>query len=960
MSKPIINFIQNLLKPFRSSTKDENCEQKQFSFPTLASATKHFHPDRKLGQGRYGPVFRGKLEDGREIAVKKLSHISRLGKKEFTNEAKLLTRVQHRNVVNLLGYCDHGQEKLLVYEYVVNGSLDKHLFKAGRGDALDWKRRYDIITGIARGLLYIHEGSPGVITHRDIKAGNILLDDQWVPKIADFGMGRLFPEDETHVYVAGTNEYMAPEYVMHGILSPKADVYSFGVVVLELISGQKNSSFNRISDAENLLEWAYNLFKKGKSLEVMDPALASSAVPDQVAMCVQIGLLCTQSDPQYRPTMLRVVLLLSQKPRTLVVELTRPGDPRSSQRRDLTSNFAPATTSTSHLTRQQLSPRGKLPMPNFPARDKQKISTPDPRSRGEVDLEHLQVQVDYNSNASISISDHQSTRGTAPEGGVLCMEELARLTEIGEAVTQGQKLSPEDKGFSTRETDEVSHSSEEELIRLENLEETPSDPRELEELNCDPMEVPPTISHHFSILHVLDLSYTEINSLPQSISRLVALQKLFLRGCELLMEIPPEIGELVNLEVLDLEGTEILCLPKEIAKLVNLTCLKVSFYGYANQANQTVIPSRVLSNLSRLNELIIYVTPYGEWWDVEVKTIIDDLFSLKEIRTLKLWLPTTELLEDLTILIFQCLTNFRFTVGRHEEHFISRLPHDVEEEFNNLEKLHKGLKYINGSRIPNEITKVLKHANAFFLQRHWTAKSLSEFGHENMIEVKYCLVMECNEFRTIIDSEQFYQEKDGRSESEDFQDFNEAIVLGSLENLIIRYMKNMESVWKGPVEKGSLSNLKSFALHTCPNLTTLFTIDMFRNLVNLEELIVEDCPKIDSLVSFESSNSKSSLFLPNLKKISLLELPELVSISSGLCIAPNLERMVIFYCPKLEKLSTMDVSSTKLKVVKGEKEWWDALKWYESDLSTEHEDYLARFFIPLRRDGDLMAQLTKD
>ncbi|KAG5562709.1 hypothetical protein RHGRI_005438 [Rhododendron griersonianum] len=540
------------------------------------------------------------------------------------------------------------------------------------------------------------------------------------------------------------------------------------------------------------------------------------------------------------------------------------------------------------------------------------------------------------------------------------MEELARLNEIGEVVTQGQKLSPEDEGSSTRETDEVSHSFEEELNWLEELEETPSNPREVEELNFDPIEVPPIISHHFSILHKLDLSYTEINSLPQSISRLVALQELFLRGCELLMELPPEIGELMNLEVLDLEGTEILCLPKEIAKLVNLTCLKVSFYGYANQANQTVIPRGILSNLSRLNELIIDVTPYGDWWDVEVETIIDDLFSLKELRTLKLCLPTAKLLKDLTILVFPRLANFRFTVGRHEEHFISRLPHDVEEEFNNREKLDKGLKYINGSCIPYEITKVFKHANAFFLQRHWTANSLSEFGHENMNEVKYCLVMECNEFQTIIDSEQFYQGKDGRSESEDFQDFDEAIVLGSLEKLIIRYMKNMESVWKGPVGKGSLSNLKSLALHTCPNLTTLFTIDMFRNLLNLEELIVEECPKINSLVSLKSSDSKSGLFLPNLKKISLLELPELVSISSGLCIAPNLERMVIFYCPKLEKLSTMDVSSKKLKVIKGEKEWWDALKWYESDLSTEHEDYLARLFIPLRRDGDLMAQLTKD
>ncbi|KAH7835600.1 hypothetical protein Vadar_027809 [Vaccinium darrowii] len=573
--------------------------------------------------------------------------------------------------------------------------------------------------------------------------------------------------------------------------------------------------------------------------------------------------------------------------------------------------------------------------------------------------EQIQGMTELQEKERVGISYCESTVGTAPEGGVLSMEEVVKLNEIGEAVKKRQKLFPEGKESSTKVSDEVSLSLEEELleeISLKELEEAHSDVEELEELDCDPVEVPPTISHHFSILRMLDLSYTVIKCLPQSISRLVALQKLFLRNCELLMELPPEIGELTNLEVLDLEQTEIRFLPKEIAKLVNLTCLKVSFYGYANQI---VIPRRVLPNLSRLNELIIDVTPYGEWWDVEVEAIIDDLCSLKELRTLKLYLPTAKLLEDLA-LIFPGLANFRFTLGRHEEHFISCLPHALEEEFNNWEKLEKGLKYINGNCIPHEITKVFKNANAFFLQRHWTAESLSEFGHENMNAVKFCLVMECNEFRTIIDSKQFYQGKDRSSESGDFQDFENAIVLASLEKLVILYMKNLESIWKGPVGTGSLSNLKSLALHTCPCLTTLFTIDMLNNLRNLEELIVEDCPKIDSLVSLKSSGSNSGCFLSNLKKISLLELPKLASISSGLFIAPKLERMVIFYCPKLEKLSTMDVSSTNLKVIKGEKEWWEALKWYESDLSMEHEDFLARLFIPLRRDGDLMAQLTKD
>ncbi|XVE74671.1 hypothetical protein DITRI_Ditri12bG0035800 [Diplodiscus trichospermus] len=339
------DFFQNLLKPFKFNSGKEGQneddlekiaqqEQKHFPFETLAAATKNFHPDHKLGQGGFGPVYRGKLDDGREIAVKKLSHSSNQGKKEFENEAKLLARVQHRNVVNLLGYCAHGMEKLLVYEYVTNESLDKLLFKSDRKEELDWKRRYEIITGIARGLLYLHEDSHKRIIHRDIKASNILLDDKWVPKIADFGMARLFPENETHVNtrVAGTNGYMAPEYVMHGHLSVKADVFSFGVLVLEMISGQRNSSFNSDVDAQNLLDWAYKLYKKGNSLEIMDPSLAPSAAAEQVAMCIKIGLLCTQGDPQLRPDMSRIVVLLSKRP-TNLEEPTRPGIPGSRYRR---------------------------------------------------------------------------------------------------------------------------------------------------------------------------------------------------------------------------------------------------------------------------------------------------------------------------------------------------------------------------------------------------------------------------------------------------------------------------------------------------------------------------------------------------------------------------------------------------------------------------------------------------
>ncbi|CAL9762123.1 unnamed protein product [Musa acuminata subsp. burmannicoides] len=345
-------FWESLIKPFIGGRNKEEkgeedleaiaaTEHKVFRYEMLVAATRNFNPKQKLGEGGFGPVFKGRLEDGRDVAVKRLGRGSRQGVREFENEAMLLSRVQHKNVVNLYGYCAHDDDKLLVYEYIPNESLDKLLFSGedeGNGSQmqLDWKRRYQVIVGVARGLLYLHEGAHTAIIHRDIKASNILLDNRWVPKIADFGMARLFPEDQTHVNtrVAGTNGYMAPEYVMHGSLSTKADVFSFGVLVLELISGRKNSAFSPLPDPEanSLLEWAWKLYKKGQRLELLDPAVASTADAEQVAMCVQIGLLCTQSDPKLRPDMKRVVIILSKQP-SVLEEPTRPGIPGSRYRR---------------------------------------------------------------------------------------------------------------------------------------------------------------------------------------------------------------------------------------------------------------------------------------------------------------------------------------------------------------------------------------------------------------------------------------------------------------------------------------------------------------------------------------------------------------------------------------------------------------------------------------------------
>ncbi|XP_004504576.1 cysteine-rich receptor-like protein kinase 43 isoform X2 [Cicer arietinum] len=355
------SFLHSFLQHFKfGSTTERNNEaelkrmtsqeQKIFSYETLVSATKNFNAIHKLGEGGFGPVYKGKLSDGREVAVKRLSHTSNQGKKEFMNEAKLLARVQHRNVVNLLGYCVHGTEKLLVYEYVPHESLDKLLFKSEKRKQLDWKRRFGIITGVAKGLLYLHEDSHNCIIHRDIKASNILLDEKWTAKIADFGMARLFPEDQTQVNtrVAGTNGYMAPEYMMHGKLSVKADVFSYGVLVLELITGQRNTSFNLEVEGLTLLDWAYKMYKKRKSLEIVDSTLASTVVTEQVGMCIQLALLCTQGDPQLRPTMRRIVVMLSRKsPQSHMEEPTRPGIPGSRYRRPPRYSALSSTVGTS-------------------------------------------------------------------------------------------------------------------------------------------------------------------------------------------------------------------------------------------------------------------------------------------------------------------------------------------------------------------------------------------------------------------------------------------------------------------------------------------------------------------------------------------------------------------------------------------------------------------------------------
>ncbi|URE20491.1 Serine threonine-protein kinase [Musa troglodytarum] len=297
---------------------DEGTEAKGLDLPlfdlgTVADATGNFSIESKLGEGGFGPVYKGKLEDEQEIAVKRLSKTSVQGVDEFKNEVVLIAKLQHRNLVRLLGCCIEGEERMLIYEYMPNGSLDSFLFDEAKGWLLNWPTRYSIIVGIARGLLYLHQDSRLRIIHRDLKASNILLDMHMNPKISDFGMARIFGGDDTEVNtmrVVGTYGYMSPEYAMDGIFSVKSDVFSFGVLVLEIISGKKNRGIYDSSRRLNLLGYTWSLWREGKGLELVDEAIGDSYPKAEVLRCMKVGLLCVQERPEDRPTMSAVMLML--------------------------------------------------------------------------------------------------------------------------------------------------------------------------------------------------------------------------------------------------------------------------------------------------------------------------------------------------------------------------------------------------------------------------------------------------------------------------------------------------------------------------------------------------------------------------------------------------------------------------------------------------------------------------
>ncbi|KAL2467201.1 Cysteine-rich receptor-like protein kinase 25 [Abeliophyllum distichum] len=328
-----IGLFLRMRKKHKPKEKLENdneisfVESLHYDFGTIRAATDNFSDANKLGQGGFGIVYKGKLPSGQEIAVKRLSMNSGQGDLEFKNEVVLVARLQHRNLVRLLGFSLQGSERLLIYEFVNNGSLDHFLFDPIKRPSLDWYRRYKIIEGVARGILYLHEDSRLTIIHRDLKAGNVLLDEEMNAKISDFGMAKLFVQDQTQgntSRVVGTYGYMAPEYALHGKFSSKSDVFSFGVLVLEIISGQKINSFRNGENVENLLSCAWENWHGGTAAIVIDPALRTcSGSFCDIMRCIHIGLLCVQEDEADRPKMASIVLMLT----SFSITLPMPSQP---------------------------------------------------------------------------------------------------------------------------------------------------------------------------------------------------------------------------------------------------------------------------------------------------------------------------------------------------------------------------------------------------------------------------------------------------------------------------------------------------------------------------------------------------------------------------------------------------------------------------------------------------------
>ncbi|KAF0935851.1 hypothetical protein E2562_036370 [Oryza meyeriana var. granulata] len=299
----------------------------KFTYKELARVTENFSPSNKIGEGGFGSVYKGKLRNGKFVAVKVLSSESKQGVKEFLNELMAISNISHENLVKLYGYCVEGSQRILVYNYLENNSLAQTLLGYGHSNIqFNWATRVNICIGIARGLAYLHDVVNPHIVHRDIKASNILLDKDLTPKISDFGLAKLLPPDASHVStrVAGTLGYLAPEYAIRGQVTRKSDVYSFGVLLLEIVSGRSNTNTRLPYEDQILLEKTWVHYEEGDLEKIIDASLGDDLDVAQACRFLKIGLLCTQDVTKHRPTMSVAVRMLTGEVDVDLEKISKP------------------------------------------------------------------------------------------------------------------------------------------------------------------------------------------------------------------------------------------------------------------------------------------------------------------------------------------------------------------------------------------------------------------------------------------------------------------------------------------------------------------------------------------------------------------------------------------------------------------------------------------------------------
>ncbi|KAK4253470.1 hypothetical protein QN277_010138 [Acacia crassicarpa] len=298
-----------------------------YTYKELRTATEDFSPVNKIGEGGFGSVYKGQLKGGKVAAIKVLSAESRQGVREFLTEIKVISEIEHENLVKLYGCCVEGNHRILVYNYLENNSLAQNLIGRRHSSIqFNWRMRTRICIGVARGIAFLHEEVRPHIVHRDIKASNILLDKDLTPKISDFGLAKLIPANMTHVStrVAGTIGYLAPEYAIGGKLTRKADIYSFGVLLVEIVSGRCNTNTQLPTEEQYILERTWDLYERKELVELVDESLNGEFDAEEACRFLKIGLLCTQDDPKVRPLMSSVVYMLTGRMRVDERNIAKP------------------------------------------------------------------------------------------------------------------------------------------------------------------------------------------------------------------------------------------------------------------------------------------------------------------------------------------------------------------------------------------------------------------------------------------------------------------------------------------------------------------------------------------------------------------------------------------------------------------------------------------------------------